>query len=102
MVTRSYAVNGPPRPSSILLQTIPWCLGIRPGSVVWGLCEIKSYKLKVIANDGKGGSATQNLTVEIVDETARQSGYDRLTLDWDTDETGTNRIGFWGRDCITR
>lgn len=58
--------------------------------------ESNSYNLKVIADDGKGSFATQNLTVHVVDKTAQQSGYDRLTLDWETDATGTNAEWVFG------
>ena len=40
------------------------------------------FNLIVVANDGKGGTATQPLTIRIAEGASLVNSYDRVTLDW--------------------
>ena len=42
-----------------------------------------SYALIVVADDGNGGTATQSVTVNLVEGASATNSYDNVTLDWE-------------------
>lgn len=49
-----------------------------------------SYELVVVADDGNDGTATQNVTVSIVDGVDATNSYDRVSLDWERGSEDVN------------
>ena len=95
--TLTYSVRGPDADMFEIISGNRLVLRRDDGLSSSGLRQpSKNYRIQIVADDGNGGIATQDLTVGFEKKTGQKLDNDYVTLDWETSATGTNTDWVFG------